>query len=92
MKDAGLSGIKAIIVYPMNALAKSQYEDMVNRLQNSGSEDCIIFRDTKNSPDVAIATFFGNNWKKRALGIVKFFKTEIQSNPPDILLTKLRYA
>ncbi|MCJ7635657.1 DEAD/DEAH box helicase, partial [Candidatus Bathyarchaeota archaeon] len=32
MRDQGLQGIKAIIIYPMNALANSQYEDFAQRL------------------------------------------------------------
>lgn len=87
MKDAGLVGIKAVIVYPMNALANSQYEDMANRLQNSGLRIALYSGDTKNSPDEAKSTFFETTGRKEPWDSEVLSRQEIQSNPPDILLT-----
>ncbi len=87
MRDAGLSGIKAVIVYPMNALANSQYEDMANRLQNSGLRIALYSGDTKNSPDEARATFLDITGRKEPWDSEVLSRQEIQSNPPDILLT-----
>lgn len=87
MKDAGLSGIKAIIVYPMNALANSQYEDMANRLQNSGLRIALYSGDTKKSPDEARASFLETTGRKEPWDCEVLSRQEIQSNPPDILLT-----
>lgn len=36
MKDAGKKGIKAVLIYPMNALANSQYEDFSARMHGTG--------------------------------------------------------
>ena len=55
MRDQGLGGIKAIIVYPMNALANSQYEDFAQRLHGSGLKIGLYTGDTKNSPEEARA-------------------------------------
>ncbi len=87
MKDAGLSGIKAVIVYPMNALANSQYEDMANRLQNSGLRITLYTGDTKNSLDEAKSTFLETTGRKEPWDSEVLSRHEIQSNPPDILLT-----
>ncbi|HYN44437.1 MAG TPA: DEAD/DEAH box helicase [Candidatus Limnocylindrales bacterium] len=87
MKDAGLAGIKAVIVYPMNALANSQYEDMTNRLHNSGLRIALYSGDTKNSPDDAKSTFFETTGRKEPWDSEVLSRQEIQDNPPDILLT-----
>lgn len=73
MKDAGLSGIKAIIVYPMNALANSQYEDMANRLQNSGLRITLYTGDTKNSWMRQNPLFLRQQVEKNP-GIAKFYR------------------
>src|SRR5439155_11376672 len=55
MRKEGLDGIKAIIVYPMNALANSQYEDFAERLHGTGLKLALYTSDTRNSPEQALA-------------------------------------
>jgi len=40
-------GIKALIVYPMNALANSQYDDFARRLHGTGLRITLYTGDTR---------------------------------------------
>ena len=51
MRDQGVRGIKAVIVYPMNALANSQYDDFARRLAGSGLKLARYTGDTFTNPD-----------------------------------------
>ena len=42
--EKGNKGIKAIIIYPMNALANTQYEELAKKLNNSGLTIGLIYR------------------------------------------------
>ena len=53
MQDKGIKGIKAIFVYPMNALANSQYDDFAKRLHNSGLKIAIYTGDTAKTRPLA---------------------------------------
>ena len=63
-------GIKAIVVYPMNALANSQLGEL---------EKFLMFGYPDGKPPVTFARYTGQEDEER--------RREIQSNPPDILLT-----
>lgn len=84
---AGPSGIKAVIVYPMNALANSQYDDFAARLHGSGLTIARYTGDTPSSEGEALDQY------KRATGREAPYDSEvlsrerIQAEPPDILMT-----
>lgn len=86
-RDQRVRGIKAVIVYPMNALANSQYEDLAQRLAGSGLTLCLYTGDTANSPAEALGQY------QRVYGRDKPFDSEILSRDeirerlPDILMT-----
>ncbi|MCJ7430178.1 DEAD/DEAH box helicase [Candidatus Bathyarchaeota archaeon] len=87
MRDQGLSGIKAIIVYPMNALANSQYEDFSQRLHGTGLKIGLYTGDTKNSPEEARAALKTATGRDEPYDSELLSRDEIQANPPDILMT-----
>lgn len=49
--------VKALLVYPMNALANSQYNDLAERLQGSGLSICNYTGELKDDPDTAKKKF-----------------------------------
>lgn len=85
--DRGEDGIKAVIIYPMNALANSQYEDFAKRLDGSGLQLALYTGDTPHSPDE------GREFIKQSMGRDSPYdcevlsREEIRENPPDILMT-----
>lgn len=92
MKDKGIKGIKAVIIYPMNALANSQYDEFARRLNGSGLTLAIYTGDTPNSfpTDEFISP---KDYLHKTLGREEAFdcelltREEIKSTPPDILMT-----
>ncbi len=87
MKDRQESGIKAIIVYPMNALANSQYEDFSRRLHGSGLTIALYTGDTETSPAEALSIYRDTTGRRKPWDSELLSREEIQNNPPDILMT-----
>ena len=87
LRDEGVKGVKAIIVYPMNALANSQYDDFATRLHSSGLKIALYTGDTKNSRKEAIASYFAFTGRKEPFDSELLSREEIKATPPDILLT-----
>ncbi|MBL7202066.1 MAG: DEAD/DEAH box helicase [Anaerolineae bacterium] len=87
LRGEGVGGIKAVIVYPMNALANSQYDDFARRLHGSGLTIARYTGDTATSPTEALDRY------RRAIGREDPYDSEllsreaIQDRPPDILMT-----
>ncbi|RME45948.1 MAG: DEAD/DEAH box helicase, partial [Deltaproteobacteria bacterium] len=50
-------GVKALLIYPMNALANSQYEDLAERLQGTGLTICNYTGDLHEDPESALHAF-----------------------------------
>jgi superfamily II DNA/RNA helicase len=87
-RDAGKKGIKAIIIYPMNALANSQYLDLAELLDGSGLTIGLYTGDTDVSPESALENYkkvFGEEAVPKDCEIIS--RTQMKKNPPDILLT-----
>jgi len=82
----GEDGIKAVIVYPMNALANSQYEDFAERLNGSGVRLGLYTGDTPHDPDDE-AEFLQQFGRKEAFDSEVISREEMQDDPPDILMT-----
>jgi hypothetical protein len=87
-KERGQKGIKALIIYPMNALANSQYEELSKKLGGSGLTIGLYTGDTDVSPESALIRYkeiFGPEAIPNDSEIIS--RAAMKSNPPDILLT-----
>lgn len=87
MKEQGVKGIKAVIIYPMNALANNQYEDFSARLQQSGLTISRYTGDTKHSREDALNEYKHQTKRDQPYDCELLSREEIQTNPPDILMT-----
>lgn len=86
MQDKGIKGIKAIFVYPMNALANSQYDDFAKRLHNSGIKIAIYTGDTAKTRLQGLQDY-RNRFGRDPYDSELLSREEIQQTPPDILIT-----
>ncbi|WCJ60895.1 DEAD/DEAH box helicase [Fontisphaera persica] len=57
---AGRRNVKALLVYPMNALANSQYDDLAERLRGTGLTICNYTSELKEEPEAAKKAFVEN--------------------------------
>ncbi len=87
MKARGIKGIKAVIIYPMNALANNQYDDFSARLDGSGLTIARYTGDTKSSPEDALNDYRFLTKRENPYSCELLSRKEIQDNPPDILMT-----
>lgn len=87
MKEQGIKGVKAIFVYPMNALANSQYEDFAIRLENTGLKIANYTGDTQASEEIARKEFTMLTGRKEPLDCELISREKIKEIKPDILLT-----
>ncbi len=80
-KEEGKNGIKAIIIYLMNALANSQYQELAQKLAGSGLKIGLYTGDTDTTPDNALEKYqeiFGENALPNDSEIIS--RTEIKNN------------
>jgi len=89
MREKDIKGVKAVIVYPMNALANSQYEDFAGRLVGSGLTIGLYTGDTPYTLEEALS---GDNFKKTTgrdepYDCELISRKQIIDSPPDILMT-----
>lgn len=87
-KQEGKKGIKAIIIYPMNALANSQYQELSSKLSGSGLKIGLYTGDTEMAAEGALEKYkeiFGEDAVPNDSEIIS--RMEMKNNPPDILLT-----
>ncbi|MBC8248702.1 MAG: DEAD/DEAH box helicase [Anaerolineales bacterium] len=87
LRDQGVRGIKALIVYPMNALANSQYDDFARRLHGTGLRIALYTGDTFYSPAEALEQYRRVTGRAQPYDSEVLSREEIQRNPPDILMT-----
>jgi len=87
MKAQGIQGIKAVIIYPMNALANNQYDDFSARLDGSGLTIARYTGDTKFNPAEARSEYTYQTGREHPYDCELLSREEIQNNPPDILMT-----
>jgi hypothetical protein len=87
LRDQGVPGIKAIIIYPMNALANSQYDDLAHRLAGSGLRIALYTGDTGYSATEARAAYTQATGRAQPYDSEVLSRDEIQERPPDILMT-----
>ncbi|WP_316967278.1 DEAD/DEAH box helicase [Candidatus Methanocrinis natronophilus] len=87
LKDEGVGGVKAIIIYPMNALANSQYDDFSSRLEGTGLKIALYTGDTPNTREKALASYAATTGREKPRDSELLSREEIKENPPDVLLT-----
>jgi ATP-dependent helicase YprA (DUF1998 family) len=87
LQDDGVGGVKAIIIYPMNALANSQYDDFASRLEGTGLKIALYTGDTPNSREKALASYTATTGREKPRDSELLSREEIKETPPDILLT-----
>ena len=86
MKKQGLDGIKAIVIFPMNALANSQYNIIAKQLQGTGLKVGRYTGDTAYSEEEAIR-FLEKNQGRTPYDSEILSRDKIRESPPDILIT-----
>jgi hypothetical protein len=86
-RDEGRRGIKAVIVYPMNALANSQYEDFSKRLDGSGLRLGLYTGDTPSSKEGVPEFLRQTAGRKEPWDSEVLSREEMRQDPPDILMT-----
>ena len=87
LRDEGVSGVKAIIIYPMNALANSQYDDFSSRLEGTGLKIALYTGATPNTKEKALASYTATTGREKPRDSELLSREEIKETPPDILLT-----
>lgn len=87
LRDRGIRGIKAIIIYPMNALGNSQYADFARRLHGSGLKLALYTGDTFHNPAEALVAYREATGRDQPFDSELISREEIQQSPPDILMT-----
>jgi len=81
-RERGEGGIKAIVLYPMNALAADQARRFAE----------VIHGDPRTSGKLRVGMYVGGNGRSREMtpdGVIDH-KDILRKNPPDILLTNYR--
>lgn len=85
--DSGVKGIKAVIVYPMNALANSQYEDFAARLAGSGLTLANYTGDMPWSEEIALRAFADQTGRDAPYDSEVICRDHVQNRGVDILMT-----
>lgn len=86
----GTKGIKAIVVYPMNALANSQYWNMAARLHGTGIRIGKYTGQTERTDSEAAATYRKIHGRDEPFDSEVLSREEMMANPPDILITNYK--
>ena len=93
LRDQGVKGIKAVIIYPMNALANSQYEDFAARMAGTGLTLAIYTGDTEYSREDALRNFKDRHGRSEPYDSEIISRLEMTDQDrtkcrlPDILMT-----
>ncbi|MGC8904896.1 DEAD/DEAH box helicase [Thermus sp.] len=80
-------GVKAVLVYPMNALANSQYRDFALRLHGSGLRIALYNGETPRTREEGQALRERLGLERTVSDAEVLSREEIRENPPDLLLT-----
>ncbi|HOD55519.1 MAG TPA: DEAD/DEAH box helicase, partial [Candidatus Cloacimonadota bacterium] len=87
MKEQGIKGIKALIIYPMNALANDQYDEFSARLEGTGLKIALYTGDTPYSYETAISQYERRVGRAKPYDCELICRQDILKNKPDILMT-----
>lgn len=87
--NSGEKGVKALFIYPMNALVNDQVKDLRKILKGTGITFARYTGETPYSPENFDSKFGEGEFKrlKQECGEELLVREEIISNPPDILIT-----
>ncbi|QEE14482.1 DEAD/DEAH box helicase [Promethearchaeum syntrophicum] len=85
----GSKGVKTIVIYPMNALANSQYLDIVERLHGTGITVAKYTGEMKNTEEQA-RNYIQNVIKRNIFDSEIVSREAVEKNPPDILITNYK--
>ncbi|GIW72679.1 MAG: hypothetical protein KatS3mg102_2221 [Planctomycetota bacterium] len=81
-------GVKALLIYPMNALANSQYDDLAERLQGTGLTICNYTSDLRDDPGAALQAFREATGRKEPWDSEVISRQELrEGRGADILIT-----
>ena len=86
-KQQGSAGVKAVLVYPMNALANSQYEDLALRLAGSGLTIANYTGDLKQTEEAALSGFEAATGRAEPHDSEVVCRDHLQDRGADILIT-----
>ena len=87
LKTKDVPGIKAIIIYPMNALANSQYDEFAERLHGSGLRIGLYTSTTFFKEEEVEKKWIARKDQIEPWDCEVLSREEMQKNPPDILMT-----
>ena len=85
--DAGHDGVKAVLVYPMNALANAQYEELVGLLIGSGLKVCNYTGDLMPNKEKALEDFAARFGRKEPLDCEVIDRKTLRDHGTDVLIT-----
>ncbi|SFK86004.1 DEAD/DEAH box helicase [Geodermatophilus ruber] len=80
----------AVIIYPMNALANSQYEDLAARLAGSGLRVCNYTGDLKATSEAALKDFRSLTGRELPFDSEVIDRNTLHAQGCDILLTNFK--
>lgn len=86
-REQGIAGIKAVLVYPMNALANSQYDNFAQRLHGTGLTIALYTGDMPHNPAEALQLYRQATGREQPFDSEILSRQEVQTTPPDILIT-----
>ena len=86
-KDRGETGVKAVLVYPMNALANSQYEDLAARLSGTGLTIANYTSDLKSTKQQALSDFEAVTGRAEPFDSEVICREHVREHGVDILMT-----
>ena len=80
----------AVVVYPMNTLSNSQYEDLVARLAGTGLRVCNYTGDLRHSGEAALADFALLTGREKPADCEIVDRAALERFGADILLTNFK--
>ena len=86
-KQRGETGVKAVLVYPMNALANSQYEDLARRLHGTGLTITNYTSDLKTTEHQALRDFGSVTGRAEPFDSEVICRDHVREHGVDILMT-----
>ena len=84
---AGHRGVKAILIYPMNALANSQYEEIAKRLHGSGLTVANYTGDMARTYETALRDFHDLTGRSEPFDSEVICRDHVRDRGVDILIT-----
>lgn len=87
LRDQGVPGVKAILVYPMKALANSQYADLAARLAGTGLRICNYTSDLEEGEEAAVRAFREATGREQPYDSEVISRELLRQRGADLLIT-----